>query len=286
MGELEAYAALRDPDTGIEVPSAYILLDIPALILPPKAGPYERIWQSDKLIPTSLKEELVSAVAPLETVPDAEKDWHPGSNRQVLDLVHPSLWPVVYGRTVYHTSLFPFIPRDSDIDAMFISQYFQWLPSDFHVGEDGSVRLISPYINNIHPEDHKVLTGVVTGILEKAVPMFEWVLSDLERETPVPTRLDLKGRKFPDCVWSERVRLPYAVSPGFALKYDSTSPMSTTNFGNAGGTTTTASSTKSVRHTRQSATSFSSRHSTLGARRTPTSPRKIMWTPSTRRTTK
>ena len=31
-------------------------------------------------------------VAVLENVPDNEKDWHPGSNNQVLDLVHPSLY--------------------------------------------------------------------------------------------------------------------------------------------------------------------------------------------------
>ena len=36
---------------------------------------------------------------PLEDVPSWEKDWHPGSDQKVLDLVHPSLIPVVYGRT-------------------------------------------------------------------------------------------------------------------------------------------------------------------------------------------
>lgn len=170
-----------------------------------KAGPYERIWQSDKLIPETLREELLSAVAPLESVPDTEKDWHPGSNGQVLDLVYPSLWPVVYKRTVDRASLKPLQPRKLNTDAMFRSERFQWLPSDFHVEDDGSVRLVSPYINNVNPEDHRALAGAVTSVLEKAVPMFEWLLSDLERETPVPTRLDLKGRKFPDCIWPERV---------------------------------------------------------------------------------
>lgn len=145
-------------------------------------------------------------------MPDSEKNWHPGSNRQVLDLVHPSLWPVVHGRTVDQASLKPLQPRKLNTDAMFQSERFQWLPSDFHVEEDGRVRLVSPYINNVHPEDHQALVGVVTRILEKAVPMFEWVLSDLERETPVPTRLDLKGRKFPDCIWPDRVGHIYSHS--------------------------------------------------------------------------
>jgi hypothetical protein len=38
-------------------------------------------------------------VEELEHVPDKHKDWHPGSNGKVLDLVHPSLYPIVYGRT-------------------------------------------------------------------------------------------------------------------------------------------------------------------------------------------
>ena len=35
----------------------------------------------------------------LENVPEIYRDWHPGSENTVLDLVHPSLFPVVYGRT-------------------------------------------------------------------------------------------------------------------------------------------------------------------------------------------
>ena len=47
-----------------------------------------------------MRDELIAVVAPLEDVPDSEKDWHPGSDGLVLDLVHPSLYPIVYGRTV------------------------------------------------------------------------------------------------------------------------------------------------------------------------------------------
>lgn len=36
-------------------------------------------------------------VSKLENVPDSQKDWHPGSDKQVLDLVHPSLYCLVYG---------------------------------------------------------------------------------------------------------------------------------------------------------------------------------------------
>ena len=51
------------------------------------------------LVPESLKFELQATVAELEDVPDRHKDWHPGFNGQVLDLVDPSLYALVYGRT-------------------------------------------------------------------------------------------------------------------------------------------------------------------------------------------
>ncbi|OMJ14951.1 hypothetical protein AYI69_g7474 [Smittium culicis] len=35
----------------------------------------------------------------LENIPEKELDWHPGSKKQVLDLVHPSLFPVVFEET-------------------------------------------------------------------------------------------------------------------------------------------------------------------------------------------
>ncbi|KAF8601405.1 hypothetical protein BDV93DRAFT_558487, partial [Ceratobasidium sp. AG-I] len=69
-------------------------------------GCYDRIWQSDKLVPAALRAELIAGVSKLENVPDEEKDWHPRSNGQVLDLVHPSLYPIVYGRTMAY-------PKDS-----------------------------------------------------------------------------------------------------------------------------------------------------------------------------
>ncbi|KAG8729358.1 hypothetical protein FRC12_021032 [Ceratobasidium sp. 428] len=80
--ELDGYAKLRDEETGAEVAC------------------YDRIWQSDKLVPAALKAKIVEGVAKLEDVPDSEKDWHPHSNDVVLDLVHPSLYPIVYGRTL------------------------------------------------------------------------------------------------------------------------------------------------------------------------------------------
>ena len=123
---------------------------------------------------------------PLEAVPDSERDWHPGSDGFVLNLVHPALYPIVYGRTMGKVSGLDTatILRFSEIkgaNPKFVSRRFQFLPSDFSVDVDGKVTLISPYINNIHPTRHKELYSIIPEILQRAIPMFERVLSDLLR---------------------------------------------------------------------------------------------------------
>ena len=57
------------------------------------------VVKSDSVVPESLKLQLQAAVAELENVPDKYKDWHPESDGKVLDLVHPSLYPLIYGHT-------------------------------------------------------------------------------------------------------------------------------------------------------------------------------------------
>ena len=125
-------------------------------------------------------------MAPLEAVPDSERDWHPGSDGFVLNLVHPALHPIVYGRTVGKLpgsdSIAILVPPEiKGAEPEFVSRRFQFLPSDFSVDGDGNVTLISPYINNIHPTRHKGLYSVIPEILRCALPAFERVLSDLLR---------------------------------------------------------------------------------------------------------
>ena len=102
------------------------------------------MWRSDSLVSSDLRDQLIAAVSPLENVPDEEKDWHPGSDNQVLN-VHPSLYPVVYNRTFVKD------PQTGECEVSkppvllgrTISQKFQWLPSDFAIAEDGTVTLVS-----------------------------------------------------------------------------------------------------------------------------------------------
>ena len=156
-------------------------------------------------------------MAPLEAIPDSEKDWHPGSNGFILNLVTPSLYPIVYGRTMGKVSgsdtptlLAP--PAELDANPMFVSQRFQLLPSDFTVDDRGKVTLASPYINNIHPTHHEELCSIIPEILQHALPMFERVLSDLSRPL-LPIRLETSGGlKYGSgdvgCIWENGIPYP------------------------------------------------------------------------------
>ena len=155
------------------------------------------------------------AVVPLEAGPDSEKDWNPGSNGFVLNLVHPSLYPIVYGRTMgkisgSDTATVLEAPALEGTDPKSVSKRFQWIPSDFYVDNHGKVTLISPYINNIHPIHHKELYSIILEILQHAIPMFERVLSDLLRPL-LPMRIgtsdgrELGGEETVDCIWKTGV---------------------------------------------------------------------------------
>jgi len=45
------------------------------------------VVKSDTIIPAELQEQLKAATAVLENIPESRKDWHPGSEGKVLDLV-------------------------------------------------------------------------------------------------------------------------------------------------------------------------------------------------------
>jgi hypothetical protein len=66
---------------------------------PIQPAPIDGVWQADGLISAELKAKLIAGVAKLENVPEDKIDYHPGSNKQVIDLVHPSLYCLRLGRS-------------------------------------------------------------------------------------------------------------------------------------------------------------------------------------------
>ncbi|KAK6503869.1 hypothetical protein TWF481_008872 [Arthrobotrys musiformis] len=151
------------------------------------------VWRSDTLVDEELRKELIDAVATLENVPDDQKDWHPGSDGQVLDLVHPSMWPIIYGRSVGIIDGKPIKLPDSAILDSF-SDNFCWLPSEFEVGTDGKVKIAS-YINNLSTADQqKLFYPILERIFQRFVPLFNHVLADLRRNFQHWKRVDSPGR--------------------------------------------------------------------------------------------
>jgi hypothetical protein len=161
------------------------------------------VWQADGIISAEILADLKAGVKRLEDVPESAKDWHPGSNKLVLDLVHPSLFPLVYGQSRKLPGCQKAVPslkymgggevlkcpydellerkkrkNDAEPTDVFISVNYQWLPSLFNVSEDGKV-VIGSYINNLHPVHHKGLYHTIERIFEKFIPLFEKVLDDL-----------------------------------------------------------------------------------------------------------
>jgi Protein of unknown function (DUF4246) len=121
------------------------------------------VVKSDKAVSLETKKALQMAVEPLENVPEKRKDWHPGSDERVLDLVHPSLFPLIYGRSRVLavgekvTSLEDFARRSGEGDVVPVpdqpgeqsvgrrwrrqhfspySDKFQWLPCDVDITGD------------------------------------------------------------------------------------------------------------------------------------------------------
>ncbi|KAL0573733.1 hypothetical protein V5O48_008229 [Marasmius crinis-equi] len=179
---------------------------------------------SDSAISVELLEELKAALSPLEDVPERLKDWHPGSNNKVLDLVHPSLYPLMYGRSriLAHgratlddcldkigegfdlpypdpselerwANTFkgrPFHPLRAADSTKYWSTQHQWLPCEISFRDSTSEDVeITSYINNLHPIRHRALYTVLEKIITKTIPLWNDCLSyyDLERSARVST---------------------------------------------------------------------------------------------------
>lgn len=156
------------------------------------------VVKSDMAIPKDLQQRLREAVNRLEAA--SEKDYHPGSDMKVVDLVHPSLFPLIYGRSrVLRDTIIGVedcfssigkgelleLPNEQQLAAIGISEVgslnpysakFQWLPCNVEFTPDGQVRIAS-YINNLHPRKHKDLYNIIEEVLSRTIPLWNVSLS-------------------------------------------------------------------------------------------------------------
>jgi hypothetical protein len=118
-----------------------------------------------------------------------KKDWHPGSDGLVLDLVHPSLYCLVYGRTQAldpqgSGNLQPITTPTAPIPDLglfyaewALSDKFAWIPSDFVIARDGSSAKVQSYINNL--QQHPDMYPVIERLVVRFVSLWDRVLTDM-----------------------------------------------------------------------------------------------------------
>eukprot|EP01134_Creolimax_fragrantissima_P004504 CFRG4504T1 len=167
------------------------------------------VYQSDNAVSQELCDELKHLVKKLEDVPECNQDWHPGTNKQVLDLIHPSLFCFVSNLSRVTEQPMPFRPRSAwlsilgagvpqsipasstDGEYKTYSDTYQWLPSDITVSEDGKEVKFNSYINNLHPYHHEKLYNCLEKIVACFIPMWESVLTDLQSQPERRDKIDM-----------------------------------------------------------------------------------------------
>ncbi|THC93468.1 hypothetical protein EYZ11_007053 [Aspergillus tanneri] len=180
------------------------------------------IVKSDTVISEELKKALKMAVRPLENIPDEQKDYHPGSNKQVVDLLHPSLFPLVYGRSrILQDSvvgLDDFLARSGNGEVLAVppastskryaryatqvekiplySQKFQWLPCNVKFDPSSNKCHIVSYINNLRPDKHRDLYRVIEEIISRAIPLWNMTLTPLFHNEVRPNRVEFTSVKY------------------------------------------------------------------------------------------
>lgn len=100
----------------------------------------DAVWESKALVPAELNKRLLCEVNKMRDVPDDEKDWHPGSDNQVLDLVHPSMYCLRYQKSLAKNQDGSVTQHKRSISigqSMYYSNTSSWIPTDFLISENG-----------------------------------------------------------------------------------------------------------------------------------------------------
>ena len=147
------------------------------------------VVKSDIAILETTKEALQAAARSLADIPEVYKDYHPGSDGLVLDLVHPSLFPLIYGRTrVLDDSLIGLdectkncgkgivVPIRPDTETVVdrgagfrildstvrpYGKNFQWLPCDIDISkDDGRARYILSWYTEISLTFYRIVSYI------------------------------------------------------------------------------------------------------------------------------
>jgi hypothetical protein len=146
------------------------------------------ICYNDELIPEVMRyylEEYLDRIANSDN-----KDYHPGTDKKILNLFHPSMYPVISGITCdYNGNI---IKKDKFEHITEFDKYnkskeklnYQWLPADFYVDNDYKVTIKS-YINNLPGELDDPLHKLIYNILSLSLKQLDITLEhkNIESDT-------------------------------------------------------------------------------------------------------
>ncbi|KAK0624136.1 hypothetical protein B0T14DRAFT_517572 [Immersiella caudata] len=156
------------------------------------------VAKSDTLVDQDLRLALRSAFDRLKADQASHPDWHPNTNDIVQDLVHPSMYPLVYGRSLFlpdevvgvddavekwagKGEPIPKFPAEDNQNTSFgvvpphyWSDTYQWLPANLRFTDEGGVKFTS-YINNLHPS-HRGIYTAVEKLVDVAIPLWDQCL--------------------------------------------------------------------------------------------------------------
>jgi hypothetical protein len=148
------------------------------------------VAKSDVAVGEVLREKLKSTLQEFRN--SQQDDWHPKSNAQVLDLVHPSLYPLVYGETrvleegqiltcgncIAHVGQGKVLPLPTRSQPVTYAETtyspwsyrYQWLPCEVQV--IGGHAKITSYVNSLHPEHHDSIYTLIEQLIDRSIPLW------------------------------------------------------------------------------------------------------------------
>jgi Protein of unknown function (DUF4246) len=168
-------------------------------ILRPSAAAGPDVVKSDSVVPENFRENLALLLKRLEEDPRRSIDWHPGQENVVRNLVHPSLYPLQYGRTqIMPSEVVPLgtaftytgqgevLPeQDAGVEEHSFSKQFQWLPAEvrFRADQSNGVRFVS-YVNNLEWHRNKDLYDALAELVQYAIPLWNRCMATSIRSLP------------------------------------------------------------------------------------------------------
>lgn len=148
----------------------------------------DKIVLTDGAIDPQIKSNFKEDVKELVESFGSNLDYHPKSDNKVIDLVHPSLFPLQYGVTPVYTSdkqnQVEIVEYKEEIQKFKkaieyygYSEKFQWLPSLLSFNKELNNFEFVSYINNLHPAKHAKLYSSIQAIFNSVLPGLNYTLS-------------------------------------------------------------------------------------------------------------